>query len=93
MRLRRDNGLQTIDEQSELNGADLLVSANSKDLGARHSGIDVHVCTSATCEECRLAQNAVIFLPLSGSKRGVCVPARRPLSDDDFIVDDETGSV
>ena len=82
MSLRRNDGLDDVDNQTGLNGADILVTANSKDLGARHSGIDVHVCTSATCKECMLARNDVLFLPLRQRNPEGCVPASLPVADD-----------
>ena len=92
MKLRRDNGLESIDEQSELHGWGLLVAANSKDLGGRHSGIDVHICGSGTCKECMLARNDVLFLPLCERNGEGCVPASLPISND-IVVDDETASI
>jgi hypothetical protein len=40
-----------------------LISPNSKNLGGIHSGIDVHQCTSATCNICRFRGDEVAFLP------------------------------
>lgn len=44
-----------------------LVTADSKDLGAKHSRADVHQCTSGVCEACLAAQRggAVTFIPTS----------------------------
>jgi hypothetical protein len=49
------HGLETIAEDEEfMEGSDFrLVDANSKDLGGKHSTMDVHNCTSATCLQCR----------------------------------------
>jgi hypothetical protein len=44
-----------------------LVAADSKDLGAKHSGANVHQCNSGLCEVCLAAQRggAVTFIPSS----------------------------
>ena len=39
-----------------------LVSPNSKDLGGRHSSIDVHNCASATCAICKRRAREITFL-------------------------------
>jgi len=64
MDLRQDRGLAPIDEGAELDGECMLVTADSKDLGGRHLGIDVHQCTSATCKECMMARHGVSFMPV-----------------------------
>lgn len=52
-------GLQTITEDEEWDeGGRLsrLVAANSKNLGGKHSTMDVHQCTSSLCQECQEAR-------------------------------------
>ena len=63
------HGLETIAEDKEwMKGRNFtLVSANSCDLGGRHSTIDVHSCTSAICRQCGVTQNDVSFI--SGRQR------------------------
>jgi hypothetical protein len=48
------HGLETIAEDEEfMEGRNFrLVGANSKDLGGKHSTMNVHSCTSATCLQC-----------------------------------------
>jgi hypothetical protein len=52
-------GLETIAEDEEFTeGSDFrLVGANSKDLGGKHSTMNVHSCTSATCLHCGTAKD------------------------------------
>ena len=60
-----DRGLPTILED-EAYGSDQgfvgIVSPDSKDLGNRHLGIDVHKCTSATCTRCNHGETSVNFV-------------------------------
>ena len=54
------HGLETISEDEEFMEGRLhkLVPANSKDLGGVHSSMDVHGCTSATCQQCADRRNS-----------------------------------
>lgn len=62
--LARGHGLETIAEDEEwMEGRRFsLVGANSRDLGGKHSTMDVHSCASATCRQCINTQNAVNFV-------------------------------
>ena len=52
-----------------------LVSPNSKDLGARHCGIDVHNCSSATCAICkRRAENVAFIASPTAAQRARSFP-------------------
>ncbi len=63
-----DDDLQTISEESVGTDADHstyrkrhLVNASSTDLGAKHSSIDVHQCSSANCHICMYRPQNVEF--------------------------------
>lgn len=58
------HGLETIAEDEVwMEGRNFtLVGANSRDLGGRHSTMDVHSCTSAICRQCTKKQNDVNFI-------------------------------
>jgi len=50
---------QSLDSDNSLVG---FTSPDSKDLGGRHLGIDVHDCTSATCPRCNAGNSSVQFV-------------------------------
>ena len=81
----RRNGFFTLDgaESSDWCG---LVSPSSTDLGARHSGMDVHECTSATCNICKFRADELQF---AGSPRKQ-PPAPIPEGDNEDDVSDIT---
>lgn len=61
--LAMGHGLETISEDEQFfEGRSRLIAANSKDLGGYHSTMDVHNCTSATCNQCAL-RGDVSFIP------------------------------
>lgn len=45
---------------------DMVVAGNENDLGKGHSGMDVHKCSSSTCELCFNKNKAVIFVSTEG---------------------------
>ena len=65
-----DRSLPTIHEEEAMYGQSLdsdnslvgFTSPDSKDLGGRHLGIDVHDCTSATCPRCNAGNSSVQFV-------------------------------
>ena len=63
-------------EGSDSTNGNRLVSPNSKDLGARHFGIDVHNCSSATCAICkRRAENVAFIASPTAAQRARSFPA------------------
>ena len=85
-----DRGLPTImedrvydndneDDNSEFIG---VISPDSKDLGTRHLGIDVHKCTSAMCTRCnpKSDEHTVSFIPSE------TVASRTILRNQDFAL-------
>lgn len=59
-----DNNLGSIPEDREYE-EDILITANSKDLGGKTSTMDVHKCSSATCKRCLYGEQTkrVFFIP------------------------------
>jgi hypothetical protein len=59
-----DNNLGSIPEDREYE-EDILITANSKDLGGKAATMDVHRCGSATCKRCAHGDGAkrVFFIP------------------------------
>jgi len=59
-----EDGLPTIMEN------EILISPDSRDLGAAHMGMDVHVCASATCKQCMhtITPSEVSFVQSAGPK-------------------------
>jgi hypothetical protein len=59
-----DDNLGPIPEDREYE-EDILITANSKDLGGRTATMDVHRCSSATCKRCVNGDSAkrVFFIP------------------------------
>lgn len=59
-----DNNLGSIPEDREYE-EDILITADSKDLGGKTSTMDVHKCSSATCKRCLYGEQSkrVFFIP------------------------------
>jgi hypothetical protein len=78
----RRNGFLTLDgANSQDDGG--LVSPSSKDLGGRHSGMDVHECTSATCNICKFRADELVF---AGSPRK---QGQEPIPEESSADEDE----
>ena len=59
-----DDYLATIGEENEYYNDAAYLAANSHDLGCKHSLMNVHNCSSATCEHCNPGQQQrPVFLP------------------------------
>jgi hypothetical protein len=67
-----------------------LLSPNSKDLGGIHSGIDVHQCTSATCNICKFRGDEVTFLSSPKKENNSNTSEAWP-EEDDIIRDNDDG--
>ena len=64
------HGLETISEDEQFfEGRNRLIAANSKDLGCHHSTMNVHNCSSATCEHCRNRERDVTFISWRKAQR------------------------
>jgi hypothetical protein len=66
-------------EFSELHG-ERLVTPSSKDLGGRHSAMDVHNCASATCAICKRSADDVDFLPSPKAQGTKSATSNNPIS-------------
>jgi hypothetical protein len=67
-----------------------LISPSSKNLGGRHSGIDVHQCTSATCNICKFSGDEVAFVP-SPKKEKQSTLGKTWREENDIICDTDDG--
>ena len=66
--LQGNGGLAAIDEGAEFDEM-MLVRANSKDLGARHHGIDVRDNITYNSEECLMPKSPITFMRVNDSRR------------------------
>jgi len=81
------DGLSSTDGLPTIMEDEILLAANSKDLGAPHMGMDVHNCSSATCKHCLYKNADVAFIRSDSTK----AKATLGYSQTDLDLNDEFG--